>query len=579
VETISFLTPLTKFSELICEKGMNKNSKEIWIQFLFFVKPLWKHKLTLFLLMLTASAASLSLPFLFKIVIDEVLVPRQSGKLYPLVFLLLLIYGARTAIRYSSDYLYTWISSNIVVALTREVYKKIITLPLDYFRRNGPGEIIQRIGNEVSQVQGALAGSVIVWLNSLITIVILVVMLAYLNWKLFLAIIWIYPLVIILVRTIRPKIVARESIVHELEANIFGYVFDRVSRIKVVKTSNAYRAEDENMSNRLKQLLDNNLISGKYSSGSKSLSMLLLAFGPIIVIGWGGSMVIESSITLGTLVAFLQYTNKLHEPAQELVGQYIQLMKTTVSLRRIFDILSETSEARDSGIVLRQRISKIEIEGLSKRFDDVDVLKNVSVTLDLGKVYAIQGKNGAGKSTFVNILTKLDVYEGVVRVNGVDLKDLDTDFWRSRISVIHQSTLVFDGTVRENIFYGLSGGIQKENLEKLNCVLADLGENLRWDMESTTNVLSGGQKQQVAFLRALMADPDVIIIDEGTSEIDSGLEKSFLAKIRELAVSKIVVLITHNSTALEFVDEVICLREGAIAEICSPKQLVVSAVP
>lgn len=559
-----------------------KRKQHIWFEFFVFLRPFWKHKILLFALLIIGNCGALASPLILKIIVDDVFPKRDIEQLLKVIMLLSSIYIVRIAAKFYSDYLYSWVSSKIMCNITDTLYNHVLQLPLRFFKNRSVGDLLQRISNEVGQVQNALTFTIINLINYSITIIALVVILCILHWKLFLLIVVLYPLAGAVLKYFDPKISREVKNIREKESALLGYFADRFWNIKSVKTMNAFSYEAQSVSQKLENLTNTNIRAAILASTSKNLSLFLLTLAPILILGYGGSQVISTALTLGTLIAFLQYTNKLHEPFQGLISLYMDMIKTTVSLGRIFELLSEpVAQSMINGKTeISDEIHSIRFCGVTKSYQNKIVLTKLDLTLEAGKKYAIVGPNGCGKSTLIELLTKLDEpEEGTIFVNGIDLQELTFSHWMNKICVTHQNTLLFGGTVEENLTYGNSS-VHRANitdiLQRVNLSKDVIAEKLllKRNIGDGGSRLSGGQRQKIAIARALLRNAEIFVMDESASEIDGESEEMILRDIFGMSRFNIIIIVSHHLRALNCVDEIIYIENGQVLEKGSLSSLV-----
>lgn len=559
-----------------------KNKQQIWVKFFVFIKPFWRHKAFLLVLLIIGNCGALVSPLILKIIIDNILPNKDIGRLLDMVMLLSAIFVVRHVVKFCSDYLYSWISSRITCNITNELYNHILKLPLRFFKQRSSGDLLQRISSEVGQVQDALTGTIINLVNYLITIIFLVVLLCFLQWKLFLLIAVLYPLTALVLRYFDPKISKKVTCIHESESSLLAHFLDSFGNIKSIKTLNAFGFEASSVKQKLEDLNRANIHSSLLSSASRNISLFLITLAPVFILGFGGSQVINETLTLGALIAFLQYTHKMHEPFQGLINLYVDIIKTSVSLGRIFELFSEpvAQPIMNKETAAVEVINEIQFCGITKLHQNKTVLNKLDLKLKAGKKYAIVGPNGSGKSTLIELLTKLDEPDdGVILVNNIDLNEFTFSYWMKKVSVTHQNSLLFSTTVEENLTYG------NESPNEVN--FSEIFRRVNLSNNSTTDIslleteigdggsrLSGGQRQKIALARALLQKAEIFIMDESTSEIDRESEEIMLRDIFSISEFNIVLIVSHNLSTLTHVDEIIYLDRGKVIEKGSLNSLI-----
>jgi len=360
-----------------------------------------------------------------------------------------------------------------------------------------------------------------------------------------------------------------------LEADLFSHFLQRFTNIKAIKTGVAFKKESDAVSSKLSAFSRISIENVLFISASKNGATLILCFVPLIILYLGGTQVVDGSLTAGTLVAFLQYSNKVHEPIQDIVNLYVDLNKTTISLRRLFGLLNEPVSQEhwpenNCGLV---ELSNIKLINVSKTIDGNRILDNMTFSMSVGKNYAIVGANGSGKSTLLELLAKLDRPDtGEIFVNDLNLENVKFTDWMNIVSVGHQSPHLFSGTIFDNIAYN--------NIYVTRETAVDLLNRIDFNVQGHTNDqlldseigehgsnLSGGQRQKILFVRSLLKKATILLIDEGFSEVD---RKSLKRMFDEMFLHdrfKSVVMVTHDFDSLSYFDEIIFVEYGKIVEM------------
>lgn len=553
----------------------------IWKRLLSFLRPYIKYEALLLLLMLLGNAAALASPYYLKIIIDQVLVEKKVALLVEILSLIFATYIIRILMGIASEYLYNWISNQVLNTLSLKLFNHIIRLPMHFFKERSLGDVIHRMNNEVNNVRKSLTGVLIHFINNAITIIGLIVVMCLLDVKLFLAICLLYPILFISIKRFNPRIKKLATDVKIEEAGILGHLTERITNIRFIKLFNAYEHEGNLVKDRFKNLVKLNVDGGLVLSASKGISIFLLSLVPLVTLGLGGWQVIAGLMTIGTLVAFLQYANKLYDPFQNIISLYVELINTSVSISRIFELLDHPIEIKQTTYQpLEGPIKKITLENVSFLHQDKQVINNLGFTFHSGRHYAIVGASGGGKSTIVDMLCKFNTPdEGRILVNDRDLRQIDMEDWMQRLTVNSQGYFLFNDTILENIRYGKLDAPDHELMAaaQLAGVFTD---NNDYYKRATRKIgdggvkLSGGQKQKLSLGRTLLRNTEWLIIDEATSEIDSKSEDALYSHLFANPSFKTIIIISHRLSALKYADEIVCIDAGSIVEYGTMTELI-----
>ena len=548
--------------------------RHVFYHFLKFLKPYWVHESVVFVLMILGTVSSLAFPYIMKIVIDDVF-PNKDYEL--LIFILLLLLGITVGniiISFCSNYLFTWIKNRVMMDIRSHLFDHLIQLPLSFYDRNKSGDIVYRMSNEVDRIQSFITSSALSLVHSLLTLIGLTVALCWLNWQLFLVSIIVIPFLALNIRYFQPKIRDITERGQKKGSEVMSYLIERFESVQLIQVYNTYNYENNRLWSQLNDLLSINMQNVTYSGAMRSISRFLTSLTPAIILGWGGHKVMLGVMSLGALVAFLQYLSRLFAPFRNLNRLYIALIRVSVSMRRVFEFLEIDVQKNIDGSATSPFSFKKEIAftNLNFGYNGQPVLQDFSLRLEKGKKYALVGSSGCGKSSLVNVLCRFyELNTGVITIDRIPITNIKLYDLRERIGLVTQENQVFHDTIWNNIRYsnlestpeevhrairiaGLNGFIEKAEDGALT-LIGDRG-----------NTLSIGQRQRIAIARAILRDSDILILDEATSALDSESEGEIIANLQDLYEDKTMIVISHRLSTIQQVDEVICLDEGRVVE-------------
>jgi ABC-type multidrug transport system fused ATPase/permease subunit len=547
---------------------------KIILRFLSYLKPYWAKETVLFFLMISGSVAGLASPYILKLILDNALPARDFDYLVNILWVLFAINIARIVITFVSDYLYELVSNYMIRDMRMDLFRHLIRLPVSFFDKNKAGDILHRINNEINTIQSIVTGSVLRFINSLLTIIGITVALVWLNYKLFLIALIALPFILINTVYFQPKIQRIIKLSREKDSDILCFFVERFESIKLIKTYLTYDFEQNKLFLLIKSLINLNVRNTVLSSATRNISTFLISFSPLLILYWGGRQIMASAMTIGSLVAFLQYLNRLYNPMRDLMSLYFDFVRASVSMKRVFEFLKTPVEDTGRPAANHFRIrKKIVFDHVSYSFDGQNkVLDNLNLEFELGKRYALVGASGCGKSTLINLLCRFyETEEGTIRVDGQNIQQISLDTLRSRIGLIGQESMLFHDSIRGNIGYGSAN--PSDAKIKAAAMISGIYEHVVSLQDGFDTMvgdrgakLSGGQKQRVALARAILKDADVIILDEATSGLDSDSEKMVFDKMVEIYRDKAMIFISHRISTVKNVDEIICMHDGKIVE-------------
>ncbi|HYF29701.1 MAG TPA: ABC transporter ATP-binding protein [Chitinophagaceae bacterium] len=543
-----------------------------------FLRPYWLYEVLLFALLIIITLSGLASPYFLKIIIDEVLPSGDFSLLMWLLLALTGIYILRALVGLASDYLNTWLGGKIIFDIKTKLFNNLLHLPLQYFESNNPGDTIQRVNNEVDKIQYFLTTSIIRLLNNSLSVIGLVIMLCILDYTLFIASVVFLPLSIIANRRLSGKIRRNIESIGKQEGDNYNFYFDRIRNIKLIKTFNAYTAELLDIQGKLQNLFGLQKKNTLLTSTSRNISLFLVSLGPVVVLAYGGYHVMEKTLTIGAMVAFIQYLNRLYGPANDLLGLYVDYVKAVESVKRITPVLTDkhyqefekSDRSKSAGPV-----HSIELCNVSYNNGGQSLVRHVNLRLEKGRKYALVGPTGCGKSTLIKILCGLyEPHSGSVMINDtMRLKDMNKHYWMKHVAVITQDICILYDSIRKNLQYGNAAATDQQLWESLSLVnLSAHVKKMPQGLESKIGngeqsiLPSGGQMQQLALARVFLKDAAFIILDETTSSLDSENERHIMETISRQFADRIVLVASHRLSTIVDFDEIIYMESGNIAE-------------
>ncbi|MFV0591514.1 MAG: ABC transporter ATP-binding protein [Draconibacterium sp.] len=556
-------------------------NKKIIIKFLLYLKPYWFKESVLFVLMLLGSLAGLASPYILKLIIDKVFPSKDYEYLIRILVVLFGINILRIAITFTSSYLYTWVSNHIMKDMRLELFSHFIRLPMSFFDKNKTGDILHRINNEVNTIQNIITGSVLRFVNNSFMVIGLTIALCWLNYKLFLIAVIALPFVLVNTLYFQPKIQRIIKKAREKESETLSFFIERFENVKLIKTYLTYDTEKSKLYQLISQLINLNLKNTVLTSTTSGISTFLISFSPLLILYWGGKQVMLSAMTIGSLVAFLQYLNRLYNPLRDLMGLYFDMIRALVSMKRVFEFLDAPREKETKGQNREIPISaNIRFENVRFSFDGKVVLMDLNLELKQGKKYALVGQSGCGKSTLINLLCQFyETEEDNIYFGQTSIKETGKNYLRSKIALISQENQLFHDSILENIRYG-GKDITMDEVEEaaefagIHQHIVSLEQKYDTQTGDKGTRLSGGQKQRIAIARAILKKADIIILDEATSGLDSESEKHIYSNLIRLFHNKTMLFISHRLSTVRDVDEIICMHEGHIIEKGSHNDLI-----
>lgn len=534
------------------------------------------------LLLPLVSAIQLVQPYLMQVAIDDYLVPRKIEGIELLVGAFAATLFGRAFIEFGQLYLMQRAGQRALYDLRVEVFAHVQELSVSFFHKNPVGRLMTRMTTDVESLQEALSSGMITMVGDIFTLASIVVVLLVLDWKLALVSFLVVPPLVILTavfryflrrafRAIRVKIARLNA---HLQESVTGmhiiqyFVRERISSFEYEEINKDYRKA--------------NIKSVRYDA---MLYAVVETAGSVTVgaiIWYGSGQVLQSVVTLGVLVAFIEYMQKFFVPIRDLAQKYNLLQSAMASSERIFQLLDtkdhipnpERPEPIPEGPLT------IEFEDVWFAYNDEDwILKGIDFTIEPGEKIAIVGHTGAGKTTIMNLLLRLhDVNRGRILVNGVDIRRLDLTQWRARFSVVLQDSFLFRGSIGENISLGALGASQAEIEQAAKTVRAHglisrYEKGYEHEVKERGGNLSAGERQLIAFARALVHAPDVLLLDEATANVDTETEALIQEAQEVLMEQQTSLVIAHRLSTIRTSNRIMVLHRGELLESGTHEEL------
>ena len=537
-----------------------------------FIVPYWRRLALVLALSALSTALSLYLPLLSRDFFDRALIGRDLGTLVRVVSLFAAVSVASFVVNVVSGMRYTRVSADILFDMRLEVYRHLQRLSPRFYVRTRMGDIMSRINNDVGEIQRIAAETALAWVGNVLFLAGTIAMLAWLDVRLFVLTVATTPLGIWALVRYRTRLEVEIGKLRQRSADIGSFLIETLQSVKLVVTSNAQEREVGRFRERNAAFIDALMSMQLLSYLSGGLPGLVLSAGTGAVFVYGGLRVINGSITVGTFVAFMAYQMRFLPPLQALMGMYANLATVRVSLRRVAQILDEPVDVIEAADAVDLPSVRGDVE-----FDEVTVsfgrggpvLERFSFSVRAGETLAIVGPSGSGKSTIADLLLRLiDPDAGAVRLDGRDLRTVRLADLRRRVALVEQEPCILHATIAENIRYARPGASDEEvsaaaDRAALAPFIESLPEKFATVVGERGMALSAGERQRIAIARALLADPDVLVLDEPSAALDPTSERHIADGYESVMRGRTTIVITHRLDLARRADRVIEVRSGS----------------
>ncbi|XLO61803.1 SAV1866 family putative multidrug efflux ABC transporter [Staphylococcus aureus] len=490
----------------------------------------------------------------------------------------------RPPIEFIRQYLAQWTSNKILYDIRKKLYNHLQALSARFYANNQVGQVISRVINDVEQTKDfILTGLMNIWLDC-ITIIIALSIMFFLDVKLTLAALFIFPFYILTVYVFfgRLRKLTRER--SQALAEVQGFLHERVQGISVVKSFAIEDNEAKNFDKKNTNFLTRALKHTRWNAYSFAAINTVTDIGPIIVIGVGAYLAISGSITVGTLAAFVGYLELLFGPLRRLVASFTTLTQSFASMDRVFQLIDEDYYIKNGvgaqPIEIKQ--GRIDIDHVSFQYNDNEapILKDINLSIEKGETVAFVGMSGGGKSTLINLIPRFyDVTSGQILIDGHNIKDFLTGSLRNQIGLVQQDNILFSDTVKENILLGRPTATDEEVVEAAKMANAhDFIMNLPQGYDTEVGErgvkLSGGQKQRLSIARIFLNNPPILILDEATSALDLESESIIQEALDVLSKDRTTLIVAHRLSTITHADKIVVIENGHIVETGTHRELI-----
>jgi len=537
-----------------------------------FIVPYWRRLALVLALSALSTALSLYLPLLSRDFFDRALIGRDLGTLVRVVSLFAAVSVASFVVNVVSGMRYTRVSADILFDMRLELYRHLQRLSPRFYVRTRMGDIMSRINNDVGEIQRIAAETALAWVGNVLFLAGTIAMLAWLDVRLFVLTVATTPFGIWALVRYRTRLEVEIGKLRQRSADIGSFLIETLQSVKLVVTSNAQEREVGRFRERNAAFIDALMSMQLLSYLSGGLPGLVLSAGTGAVFVYGGLRVINGSITVGTFVAFMAYQMRFLPPLQALMGMYANLATVRVSLRRVAQILDEPVDVIEAADAVDLPSVRGDVE-----FDEVTVsfgrggpvLERFSFSVRAGETLAIVGPSGSGKSTIADLLLRLiDPDAGAVRLDGRDLRTVRLADLRRRVALVEQEPCILHATIAENIRYARPGASDEEvsaaaDRAALAPFIESLPEKFATVVGERGMALSAGERQRIAIARALLADPDVLVLDEPSAALDPTSERHIADGYESVMRGRTTIVITHRLDLARRADRVIEVRSGS----------------
>ncbi len=520
-------------------------------------------------------------PYLVQVMVDDHIFNFDLPGLGRMALLFAAVLVLHAILQYVFIYQTNWLGQVVVRDLRVWVFRHITSLRLSYFDRTPIGNATTRTINDLETINTVFSQGVITMLADVLTLLVVLGIMFYTSWKLTLICMLVLPFLVLASYIFKEKVKVSFQKVRTQVARMNSFLQERITGMRIVQIFNAEEQEAGKFRQINREYTQANLDSVLYYAVFYPVVDIIAAASLGLMVWWGARGVISEEVTLGALVAFPIYLNMLFNPIRMLADKFNTLQMGLVAAERVFHLLDQREQIENTGTIKPDRLrGEVSFDRVSFAYNGKDyVLRNVSFTVAAGETLAVVGATGSGKSTTIGLLNRFyDYQEGSIQVDGVDIRSYDLYAYRRRIALVLQDVFLFSGTVFENITLR-DPSISRETVVSAasmigaHAFIERLPGGYDYQVMERGATLSMGQRQLISFVRALVFDPDILILDEATSSIDPETESVIQFAIETLIAKRTSIIIAHRLSTIRHADKILVMHLGEVMEYGTEEEL------
>ena len=547
----------------------------LYFRALKYVKPYLFRGLCAAICTAIAAGGTAYLPWIIKDMVDQVLKEKNTEMLNYIVISIIVVFIIRGIAFYGQSYLMNYVGQRVIIDIRKAVFEKLQRLSLDFYDKNKTGTIMSYVTNDVNALQSAMVENVVEMVTESVILIASIVMMIYLDWRLFLVTFSTFPVVLLFIDQFGKRIRKSGSRIQEATADITSVLQETVSSARVIKS---FVREEYEINRFDKENMNNFRANMKYAQLSATLTPTIefvAAVGVTIILWYGGNSVIDGTITAGSLVAFLTYAVNISNPIKRLSRVIGNIQRAMAAAQRVFDVLDlpESIKNLPEAKVLPTVKGQVSFNNVSFSYNPGEqVLNNVSFSVKPGEMIAFVGPSGAGKSTVASLLPRFyDVTDGSITIDGHDIRHVTLDSLREQVGIVPQETVLFNGSVYDNILYGRLDATKEEveaaaKAANAHNFIMELPQGYQTMLGDRGMNISGGQRQRISIARAILKNPQILILDEATSALDTESERVVQEALDRLMVGRTSFVIAHRLSTIKNADKIMVLEKGCLVE-------------
>lgn len=548
-----------------------------------FTKPYAKKFVLVMLFAIFLALFAAARPYLLKETVDAYIGPKDKEGLLLYIILMAFALLAEVSFQFLFSYFANWLGQDIIKDIRTQLYKHITSFKMKYFDYEPVGKLVTRVVSDIESIASIFSQGLFMIFSDLLKMIVVLGIMIYMNWKLTLIVICAMPIVIIATNIFQKKMKVAFKEVRAEISNLNTFVQERLSGMRIVQLFNREQVEYnkfKEINNKHKNAWLKNIL---YNSIFFPIADLVSSITLGLIIWYGGISIVDGDnlTTFGDLFAYTLLISMLFNPLRQIADKFNVLQMGIVASERVFEIFETNSHIQDNGTKKATDL-KGEIELEKVRFsylEGEEVVKGINLEVKPGETVAIVGSTGAGKSTIINLLNRFyEIDSGTIKIDGTNTKEYTLDSLRNQIAVVLQDVFLFADTIYNNITLYNNTITREQVIEAakiigINDFILSLPNGYDYDVKERGVMLSSGQRQLIAFLRAYVSNPSILILDEATSSIDSYSEELIQNAIDKITQNRTSIVIAHRLATIMKADKIVVMDKGLIIEQGTHKEL------
>ena len=548
-----------------------------------FVKPYNKSFYMVVFFAIILSVITTVTPYLLKIVIDDYIIPKDYSGMASIILLMGIVLTVEVVFMFSFTYYSNWLGQKVIKDIRVKIFDKIINLKMSFFDKNSVGRLVTRTVSDIETIASIFSQGLFTIIADLFKMTVILLVMIVVSVRLTIVVLLIFPFLIYATRLFQKAMKKAFELVRSEVANLNSFVQERISGIKIVQIFNRENIEEDEF----------NKINIKHRNAWLKTVWINSIFFPIaeisgsicigLLVWYGGISNLDGvNISIGTLFLFITMSGLLFRPLRQIADKFNTLQMGMVAVDRIFSIFENDSSIKETGNVDKTNFKgKIEFDNVRFSYvSNIEVLKGISFSVKPGETLAIVGPTGSGKTTIINLMSRLyETRNGGINIDNIPINNYKLNCLRNNIGVILQDVFLFADTIQNNVTL-FDDDISKDQVVNaakelgIHKFIMSLPENYNFNVQERGNTLSSGQKQLIAFMRVLIKNPDILILDEATSSIDSYSEDLIKSATKKITKNKTSIIIAHRLSTIESASRIIYMEGGLIQETGNHKELI-----